>query len=332
MSVPDFITQVRNPDEEQQAEPVYVETKTINPPPKKSKSTTSCWSFLCCVSPGNTEESPPPEKRNTNVGRLTINSDPPDNNDRFGVNSPRKSAKYQGTSVYTDDHLLPPQNEKKKGKKCLVLDLDETLVHSSFKQVPCDFIVPVKIEDKTYKVYVAKRPHVDEFMRRCGELYEIVIFTASLAQYADPVVDLLDIHKVVDWRLFRESCTPFKGAYVKDMGRMGRDITQIMILDNSPHSYLFNRENAIPCETWYNDKNDRELLELIPIFEQLADPKVTDIRVAMRDMGVSPKEGNGDGLDSTGSEGATETSMEESDFTGSSEYSEVTENQNYQPS
>jgi RNA polymerase II subunit A small phosphatase-like protein len=238
------------------------------------------------------------------------------------------SGKHQppaGNAVYSDDHLLPPQSEKKKGKKCLVLDLDETLVHSSFKLVPCDFVVPVKIEDKTYKVYVAKRPHVDEFMRRCGELYEIVVFTASLAQYADPVIDLLDIHKVVDWRLFRESCTPFKGAYVKDMGRMGRDITQIMILDNSSHSYLFNRENAIPCETWYNDKNDRELEDIMPLLEKLAEPSVTDVRKELRELGISPLEPTEDELYSeTGEyESGSETgSMEDSDFTGSSEYTQ----------
>jgi len=237
------------------------------------------------------------------------------------------SGKHQppANAVYSDDHLLPPQSEKKKGKKCLVLDLDETLVHSSFKLVPCDFVVPVKIEDKTYKVYVAKRPHVDEFMRRCGELYEIVVFTASLAQYADPVIDLLDIHKVVDWRLFRESCTPFKGAYVKDMGRMGRDITQIMILDNSSHSYLFNRENAIPCETWYNDKNDRELEDIMPLLEKLAEPSVTDVRKELRELGISPLEPTEDELYSeTGEyESGSETgSMEDSDFTGSSEYTQ----------
>jgi len=241
------------------------------------------------------------------------------------------SGKYQpqGQGVYSDDHLLPPQNEKKKGKKCLVLDLDETLVHSSFKQVPCDFVVPVKIEDKTYKVYVAKRPHVDDFMKRCGELYEIVIFTASLAQYTDPVVDLLDVHKVVDWRLFRESCTPFKGAYVKDMGRMGRDISQIMIVDNSPHSYLFNRENAFPCETWYNDQNDRELMDFIPLLEQLADPSVMDVRKTLREMGISPLEMEEDVLETSQSEGSdytgtgTEGSMESNEFTeGSSEYSQ----------
>jgi len=169
----------------------------------------------------------------------------------------------------------------------LVLYLDETLVHSSFKPVECDFVVPVEIEDQIYKVYVAKRPFVDEFMKRCGELYEMVVFTASLAKYADPVLDLLDIHKVVDWRLFRESCSPYKGSYVKDMGRMGRDIDTIMIIDNSPHSYLFNPQNAIPCESWFSDKNDRELMDLLPKLEQLADPSVTDVKAKLKELGIS---------------------------------------------
>jgi len=208
---------------------------------------------------------------------------------RSAFNSPR-GGEYEnvnGTAPWKDDQLLPPQKENKKGKKCLVLDLDETLVHSSFKPVECDFIVPVEIENQVHKVYVAKRPYVDEFMKRCGELYETVIFTASLAKYADPVLDLLDIHKVVDWRLFRESCSPFKGSYVKDMCRMGRDINTIMIVDNSPHSFSFNPENAIPCESWFNDKNDRELLEMIPKLEQLADSSVTDVKVKLKEIGIS---------------------------------------------
>jgi len=175
----------------------------------------------------------------------------------------------------------------KREKKCLVLDLDETLVHSSFKPVECDFVVHVEIEEQIYQVYVAKRPYVDEFMKRCGELFETVVFTASLAKYADPVLDLLDIHKVVDWRLFRESCSPYKGSYVKDMGRMGRDIDTITIIDNSPHSFLFNPENAIPCESWFSDKKDRELLELIPKLEQLADPDVKDIKAKLAELGFS---------------------------------------------
>jgi RNA polymerase II subunit A small phosphatase-like protein len=68
------------------------------------------------------------------------------------------------------------------------------------------------------QVYVLKRPFVDEFMKRCGKLFEVVVFTASLSKYADPVLDLLDKHKVVDYRLFREACSPHKGNYVKVCG------------------------------------------------------------------------------------------------------------------
>jgi len=171
--------------------------------------------------------------------------------------------------------LLPPP--LKKNRKTLVLDLDETLVHSSFKPVAnADFIVPVEIEDQVHQVYVLKRPHVDTFMKRMGELYEIVVFTASLAKYADPVLDLLDIHKVVSGRLFREGCVNHKGNYVKDMGKLGRDIKKVIIIDNSPASYMFNPENAVPVESWFDDENDRELLDLIPSLEQLA--KVSDVR------------------------------------------------------
>jgi RNA polymerase II subunit A small phosphatase-like protein len=31
-------------------------------------------------------------------------------------------------------------------------------------------------------VYVIKRPGVDQFMKRVGELYEVVVFTASVSK------------------------------------------------------------------------------------------------------------------------------------------------------
>lgn len=49
----------------------------------------------------------------------------------------------------------------------LVLDLDETLVHSSFKPVPnADFVVPVEVDGIVHRVFVCKRPGVDEFMKK----------------------------------------------------------------------------------------------------------------------------------------------------------------------
>lgn len=45
-----------------------------------------------------------------------------------------------------------------------------------------DFIVPVEIESQTHNVYVIKRPGVDMFLKAMGEIYEVVVFTASLSK------------------------------------------------------------------------------------------------------------------------------------------------------
>mmetsp|Transcript_2076 Transcript_2076/g.4273 ORF Transcript_2076/g.4273 Transcript_2076/m.4273 type:complete len:556 (-) Transcript_2076:134-1801(-) len=156
--------------------------------------------------------------------------------------------------------LLPSLHSEDHGKKCLVLDLDETLVHSSFRAVPgADFVIPVQIEDVVHFVYVAKRPGVDEFLAEMAKYYEIVVYTASLNKYADPLLDLLDPNRVIRTRLFRESCVFYEGNYVKDMSLLNRDLSQAIIIDNSPSSYLFHPENAIDCSSFIDDPNDREL-------------------------------------------------------------------------
>jgi len=173
--------------------------------------------------------------------------------------------------IITDNTpLLPPPPPELAARKCLVLDLDETLVHSSFKPIPNpDFVIPVEIEDQVHKVYVLKRPGVDQFLQKLGPLFEIVVFTASISKYADPVLDLLDSTKVVHHRLFRDACTNYKGNFVKDMGRLGRDLKHCLIIDNAPSSYLFHPENALPCESWYDDEHDTELMDLIPVLEAI---------------------------------------------------------------
>jgi RNA polymerase II subunit A small phosphatase-like protein len=89
--------------------------------------------------------------------------------------------------------------------KTLVLDLDETLVHSSFRPVPNpDMILSIDIEGIQSNVYVLVRPHVDAFLEKMSEIYEIVIFTASLSQYAKPLVKRLDKNMQNFQVLFRE--------------------------------------------------------------------------------------------------------------------------------
>ncbi|KAK4116225.1 NIF-domain-containing protein [Canariomyces notabilis] len=178
--------------------------------------------------------------------------------------------------------LLPPQAPELKGRKCLVLDLDETLVHSSFKILhQADFTIPVEIEGNYHNVYVIKRPGVDQFMKRVGELYEVVVFTASVSKYGDPLLDQLDIHKVVHHRLFRESCYNHQGNYVKDLSQVGRDLKDTIIIDNSPTSYIFHPQHAVPISSWFSDAHDNELLDLIPVLEDLAGPNVRDVSMVL---------------------------------------------------
>ncbi|KAI9365536.1 HAD-like domain-containing protein [Zopfochytrium polystomum] len=176
--------------------------------------------------------------------------------------------------------LLGPLAKEDIGKKCLVLDLDETLVHSSFKPVRnCDFVVPVEIDWTVHRFYVLKRPGVDEFLRRVGSQFEVVVFTASLAKYADPVLDILDIHRVVKHRLFRDSCKPYRGNYVKDLSMLGRPLSSVIILDNSPASYALHPQNAVPVSTWFNDPNDTELADLAGFLDDLRG--VGDVRAVL---------------------------------------------------
>ncbi|KAL7064254.1 hypothetical protein AAHC03_05599 [Spirometra sp. Aus1] len=174
--------------------------------------------------------------------------------------------------------LLGPPRESDRNKKCFIIDLDETLVHSSFKAVEkADFRVGVEIDGSIHQVYVLKRPFVDEFLQAMADIYECVLFTASLSKYADPVADFLDKWDVFRYRLFREACVYHRGNYVKDLAQIGRPIDQIVILDNSPASYMFHATHAVQITSWFDDTSDRALLELIPYFQRLAgEPNVVE--------------------------------------------------------
>ncbi|XP_015790435.1 carboxy-terminal domain RNA polymerase II polypeptide A small phosphatase 1 [Tetranychus urticae] len=181
------------------------------------------------------------------------------------------STQNNGILPTDETNLLPQVRHGDSNKLCMVIDLDETLVHSSFRPIDkADFIVPVEIDGTLHQVYVAKRPYVDEFLQKMGQLYECVLFTASLAKYADPVADLLDKWNVFRARLFRESCVLYRGNYVKDLRKLGRDLHRIVIVDNSPASYIFHPDNAVPVASWFDDDSDTELRDLIPFFTDLS--------------------------------------------------------------
>ena len=171
--------------------------------------------------------------------------------------------------------LLPP---KMSDKKTLVLDLDETLVHSGFLPFSCpsDVVIKIELENEIHDIHVLVRPGVKEFLEKMSKKYEIVIFTASLAKYADPLLDIIDKQGYCPFRLFREHCTLINTAFVKDLKRLGRELKDIVIVDNSPISYALNPDNGLPILSWFEDKNDRELFNITPVLEFLSE--VPDVR------------------------------------------------------
>ena len=171
----------------------------------------------------------------------------------------------------------------------LILDLDETLLHS-FLKIPepqhahlYQYSLNVYIDNVPVTFYVSERPYLKNFMKKVCDWYQVVIFTASVRQYADPVIDRLYYSDRITARYFRESCSQYEGMFIKDLktvcGHSG--LSRCVILDNSPISYMWNKENAIPCEAWMGEnENDTELLNLLPFLDALR--YTTDVRNVLR--------------------------------------------------
>lgn len=146
----------------------------------------------------------------------------------------------------------------RKHLKTLILDLDETLIHSMSKggRSSSGHMVEVRLNAASLGLggggaggmaqhpilyWVNKRPYCDEFLRRVCKWYNLVVFTASVQEYADPVIDWLESEKkFFSARYYRQHCTFRQGAYIKDLSSVEPDLSKVMILDNSPLSYLFH--------------------------------------------------------------------------------------------
>jgi CTD small phosphatase-like protein 2 len=160
--------------------------------------------------------------------------------------------------------------ENKTNKKTLILDLDETLIHSDLDLIYKNHIITLYFDsedddEKNIPIPLILRPGLFDFLNYAKEKFELIIFTASHKNYADKIIDYIEKEKkYFSLRLYREHCIFIKpGLYIKDLRIFkNRDLKNIVLIDNSIFSFAHQLSNGILVTSFYNDDNDFFLYNL----------------------------------------------------------------------
>jgi len=98
-------------------------------------------------------------------------------------------------------------------KLLVILDIDQTLVHSTNKESSSsgksNFTVWDKIRNEQLHVYT--RPYLQLFLdelfdMECNKIVEVAIYTAGTQDYADEVLKSIDSKHRIKHRFYRQDC------------------------------------------------------------------------------------------------------------------------------
>lgn len=192
-----------------------------------------------------------------------------------------KNIPSQSDCVRPAPRDIPPKT-RSTPEPTLVVDLEETLMHSSLSVINgAEHTFHTVFQDHQYKVYMILRPHVTEFLQSMAKTYELFVYTCAKKEYAEKILNVLDPQrKLFRHRLYQEDCACVQGHYIKDLSILGRDLAKTVVLDNAPHTYPYHLMNMIPVKSWSREPDDRELQKLIPTLEKLA--TVEDFRDVLK--------------------------------------------------
>ena len=195
------------------------------------------------------------------------------------MNSSFKEISYLFILYYTNFKILLERNKVKapflppldteKYKYSLILDLDETLVHY--------------IEEEN-RAYVQVRPYADFFLHEMAKHFELVIFTAAAEDYADIVLNELDKNKVINYKLYRKHTEQINGVFIKDLSKLGRDLSKILIVDNNKDNFSLQPENGLHICSFIGDQNDDELYNLSSDLMKIVESNKNDIRPTIKEI------------------------------------------------
>ena len=221
---------------------------------------------------GNNTEKKEENKKNSSSSKVILNK-------LSSMNSSFKEISYLFLLYYTNFKTLLEKNkvkppylpplDTKKYKYSLILDLDETLVHY--------------IEEEN-RAYVQVRPYADFFLNEMAKYFELVIFTAAAEDYADIVLNELDKNKVINYKLYRKHTEQINGVFIKDLSKLGRDLSKILIVDNNKDNFSLQPENGLHICSFIGDQNDDELYNLSSDLMKIVECKKNDIRPVIKEI------------------------------------------------
>ena len=176
--------------------------------------------------------------------------------------------------------FLKPYNDGRNYKIIIILDLDETLLYSEEEEEINEEEEEEEEEEKGQQSNIILRPGIFEFLDKLSNLkIELIIFTSSVMKRADELINIIEKNKkYFDKRLYREYCTLLGAAYIKDISKLGRDLTKTIIIDNDLTCFYLQQENGILIKSFKGDKDDNKLLNLYQILEKIIKSPFNDIR------------------------------------------------------
>ena len=163
-------------------------------------------------------------------------------------------------------------------KKLILLDLDETLIHAEYPIKTAninkyDTIIRFKSDDEYEELGIYLRTGVRQFLSFLNCHFNIAIFTASEKVYADTIIRYLDPNKnIFKFCLYRNHCINVNDLIcIKDLRIIDNiDIKKTVLIDNNIYSFSSQLNNGILINSFYDDKNDIELFNVLSyLFEYI---------------------------------------------------------------
>ena len=165
----------------------------------------------------------------------------------------------------------------------VVLDLDETLI--AFEKDENEDNEDEEYEEKEDIKKMIIRPGLYEFLDGLTKLNcELVLFTSSNRNYADNYINEIEKNKKYFKKiLYRENCVLIGSAYVKDLSKLGRDLSKVIIVDNDLACFYLQQENGILIKPFLGNKDekDKTLNNLYDILSGIIKNKFQDIRIEL---------------------------------------------------